>query len=53
MKETISVWCEHEQLRIERFRAWWLAQNGKRPNDFPLDMNPGEWDEQYLMWEGC
>ena len=45
-------WCAAEQVLIANFQLWWMVQNDKDPDNFPLDMEAGEWDEQYRMWEG-
>ena len=45
-----------EVERIERFRAWYLAEAAKPENVvdgepmFPLEMEPGEWDQQMLAF---
>lgn len=45
-------WCGQEQDRIVRFQIWWMGQSDKDPDNSPLDMEPGEWDEQYCIWKG-
>jgi hypothetical protein len=48
----LNEWCGVEQVRIARFQLWWLDKHDIDPDNFPLDMEPGEWDEQYHIWEG-
>ncbi len=48
----VYEWGALEQVRVSRFLRWWGEQHDKDPNNFPLVMEPGEWDEQYHMWEG-
>lgn len=48
----IHNWHAAEQIRLAHFLRWWFEQHDEDPNNFPLDMEPGEWDEQYQMWEG-
>lgn len=34
------------------FRVWWASQQtGENGEFFPLDMPPGEWDEQFRSWQ--
>ena len=49
---TLHDWCTAEQTRVAHFLHWWFLQHEKDPDSFPLNMESGEWDEQYLMWEG-
>ncbi len=49
---TLHDWCTAEQTRVAHFLHWWFLQHEKDPDGFPLNMESGEWDEQYLMWEG-
>ena len=39
-----------EAKRILRFATYWQAQRLESPGQFPLDLEPGEWDEQYMAW---
>lgn len=34
------------------FRDWWVKQQaGENGEFFPLEMPPGEWDEQFRSWQ--
>lgn len=48
----LANWCAAEQIRVAHFMRWWFEQNDLNPEDFPLDMDSGEWDEQYFIWVG-
>ena len=48
---TLDQFIEEEKKTLRIFEAWWRAENKKNPKNFPLDMEPGEWDEQYLTYE--
>ncbi len=48
----IHDWYAAEQTRVAQFLHWWFLQHEKDPNSFPLNLESGEWDEQYQMWEG-
>lgn len=54
---TLDQFLLEEVERIERFRAWYLAEAAKPENTtpegepmFPLEMAPGEWDQQMLAF---
>ncbi len=47
----IYGWANEEYERIQSFLRWWRGQNSNDAMEFPLDMEPGEWDEQYRAWE--
>lgn len=33
---------------VQRFEAWWLEQSRVQPAHFPLELNPGDWFDQFL-----
>jgi len=39
-----------EADRVRRFDSYWREQNAQSPVDFPMEMQPGEWDEQYTAY---
>lgn len=42
-----------EQLEtLERFFLWWREQHKQNPDKFPAELEPGEWYEQLMMFEG-
>ena len=48
---TLSEWVEAEKRRIERFAADYRRQaEGQAAENWPLDLAPGDWDDQYLMF---
>jgi len=40
-----------ERRRLEAFRRWWRREHFQSPDEFPLEMLPGEWDEQLLIFD--
>jgi endo-alpha-1,4-polygalactosaminidase (GH114 family) len=34
----------------ERFKTYWKKNHEENPDAFPLEMDPGKWDEQYDAW---
>lgn len=42
---------KNETLReFNKFFEWWIEENKKDPNMFPLKMGLGDWWEQFIMW---
>jgi hypothetical protein len=35
---------------IEDFKSFWLEGHRHDPDDFPLEMSKGEWDEQFALY---
>ena len=56
MTETTDVhieqWLEDAQTRLSQFVASWIANNKTAPDQWPMAMSMGEWDEQYRCAEG-
>lgn len=52
---TLTQWAEEAKRRIDIFVEWWLREvenPENNPEDWPLAMPAGEWDEQYRCSEG-
>jgi len=35
------------QTRLNQFEKYWKENNQKTPELFPLELNPGDWDEHF------
>ncbi|NHK29152.1 hypothetical protein FF098_014625 [Parvularcula flava] len=46
----LSMWVAEEQTSLARFALMWQEENKKNPGQYPMDMPPGEWDEQFRAW---
>lgn len=47
----IDEWVDAEILRIKKFRDQYLENSKAHPEqNWPVDMNAGEWDEQYRLY---
>jgi hypothetical protein len=46
--QPLDDWAAEEKARIDRFVVWW--KDFKDTEQFPPQMPPGEWDEQYRCW---
>jgi hypothetical protein len=48
---TVDEWATEEKHRVQRFADWWEQQRKDGVDHFPKTMPPGEWDEQYRLWD--
>lgn len=40
-----------ERMRlISQFEAHWISENKKSPENYPMSMGAGDWDEQLEFW---
>lgn len=46
----ISTFVYAELQRVARFEAEWRVSNEADPENYPMWMSEGEWEEQYLCW---
>ena len=37
---------------VEHFEVYWRDNNAAMPEEFPMDMEAGDWDEQFLLSRG-
>ena len=51
LKETINEWAEWEIREIRKFVRWWEENSKEDPFDYPQELEEGEFDEQYIMWQ--
>jgi len=42
---SLAQFMTEESLRLAAFEAWWRKQNAANPQMFPLELEPGLWDE--------
>ena len=48
---SLDDWLDEERRRLERFEIMWRRETKKAPAFYPIEMEPGEWDEQYRAFE--
>lgn len=48
---TLDEFMREELSRISRFGAMWHREHRRNEEAFPMEMEPGEWDEQYRAFE--
>lgn len=48
---SFAEWRQLEEESLREFEKWWREQHAANPEMFPLDMPPGEWDEQFRAWQ--
>lgn len=34
---------------VEQFKTYWRDNNAATPDEFPMEMGLGDWDEQFLF----
>jgi len=39
------------QQELEEFKIWWGKENKKNPTQFPLELNEGDWYEQFITYQ--
>lgn len=48
---TLDEFVEEETKRARRFADYWRAEQKRGGKDnWPDEMPPGEWDQQYMAW---
>jgi hypothetical protein len=46
----LNDFCEESHRDITRFLVYWVASHVNNPEMFPMDMQPGDWDEQFRLF---
>jgi hypothetical protein len=44
--ETLAQFITRLEREIKEFEMHWLAEHMDNPENYPMTMGPGEWDEQ-------
>jgi hypothetical protein len=47
---TLSEYFRQERELLDQFLDYWSARSYKDPKTYPIEMTPGEWDEQFEAW---
>ena len=50
-KVTMDSFIKQEIRGLKKFREFWAEGHKKTPENFPLKMGLGEWDEQFRMFD--
>lgn len=48
---TLDDFLEFERARIEAFQAYWLRCHELYPEQFPMTLDPGQWDEALMIFD--
>jgi hypothetical protein len=48
---TLDQFVAEMKQDLERFAISWRKQNAKKPEHWPMEMNVGDWYDQFLMFE--
>jgi hypothetical protein len=44
---TLEKWADEERKRLVDFVMMWVENAKDSPDEYPMEMSAGEWDEQY------
>ena len=44
---TLYEWKQEQRLDLALFDLYWRDRHEKLPDHYPLEMEPGDWDEQF------
>ena len=48
---SLREWVSDEERLIASFEKLWMLRNASAPEVFLLEMDPGEWDDQYRAFQ--
>ena len=48
---TLVKFVQQERRRLHAFSDWWRKAAIDAPDEFPMQMPPGEWGEHYLVFD--
>lgn len=48
---TLDEYVAEQKRALDQFAAWWNDQATSNPEDFPTELQAGEWDEQWYMFD--
>lgn len=46
----LDDWLGQIRSRIDAFEFYWKQQHEESPEDYPMDMLAGDWEEQVILW---
>ena len=49
----LSDWQEEMLADINEFVEYWHTRHKTLPEHYPLEMEPGDWDEQFSIAKEC
>ena len=47
---TLEDFIAEERARLIAFERFWTAMMQDRPDEFPHEQEPGDWDEQFFTF---
>jgi len=51
MKLSIDEFCIEELETVKEFTRYWLRMHKEDPDNYPYNLRPGDWDEQYHFFK--
>lgn len=47
----LNDWVLRQQNKLKLFVTWWQESAIKKPREYPLKLQSGEWEEQFNLFE--
>ena len=47
----LDDWYKEHVVNLLNFKKWWIRENQKNPENFPMEMWYGNWEEQFDTFE--
>lgn len=47
---TLEEYIKEQHELVETFKKDWLEGRSETPGQYPTEMNPGDWDEQFTIF---
>jgi len=51
MKKTIMEFSDEQKEKLEAFCKYWKSLHLEDPENFPLEIESGDWDEQFDFFQ--
>ena len=48
---SLDQFKQEQQSKLEVFLKYWIMMNKIKPDEYPLDLTAGEWEEQYQIFD--
>lgn len=50
-KLTLSEFIEEQKQLLQQFTVYWIKMNSEQPEQFPMELFAGDWDEQFWCFD--
>lgn len=53
-KMELHEFIDKQKKELDQFKSWWMKNNkSKNVSNFPLNLEVGEWMEQFMLYVDC